>query len=69
MSNSEIAVMATGKFFKWVLIYTAILSLSFGLLRLVYVNCLPRLSARIDFFFTILVLVAVGVLLLVLYDK
>lgn len=44
-------------------------ALGFGLLKLAYVNCMPRASVRIEFYITILLLIGVGVLLLVLYDR
>ena len=52
-----------------VLLYTAIISLGLGFLNLVIVNLMPRMSARVGFYFCILLLVGVGVLLLVLYDR
>jgi hypothetical protein len=68
MNSPEMGALTVEKYFKWVVAYTAIIALCIGLLRLVYVNCLPRLAPRIDFIATIILMIGVGVLLLVMYD-
>lgn len=61
--------MMFGSEFPKVLLYTSIIALGLGFLNLFIVNCMPRLSARAGFYFCLLLLLAVGILLLVLYDR
>lgn len=61
--------MVYGNQFPQVILYTVIISLGLGFLNLFIVNIAPRLSARLGFYCSMALLITVGVLLLVLYDR
>lgn len=69
LDRGEISAMVYGREFKNVILYTALISLSLGLINLFWVNMFPKLSVRFNFYSCFILLLAVGVLLLVIFDR